>query len=113
MKVDGPEISKYGVVVQSKSGESISGLVEKPKYLDAPSNLASIGRYVLTPDIFKILRKIPKGSENEIQLVDAINVQAQKEAVSTVILEGTRFDCGSVEGFISAINHEYKKRVNL
>ncbi len=112
MKVDGPEISKYGVVVQSKPEGNISGLVEKPKYQDAPSNLASIGRYVLTPDIFDILRDIPKGLENEIQLVDAINSQAQKNAVDTVILEGTRFDCGSIDGFISAITHEYKKKVN-
>ena len=112
MKVEGPEISKYGVVIQSKAKGSISGLVEKPKYRDAPSNLASIGRYVLTPDIFDILRKIPKGSEDEIQLVDAINSQAQNEAVDTVILEGTRFDCGSIEGFMSAITHEYKKKVN-
>ena len=64
-----------------------------------------------SPDIFDMLRGIPKGSENEIQLVDAINSQAQKGAVDTVILEGTRFDCGSIEGFISAINHEYKKKV--
>ena len=110
MKVDGPEISKYGVVVQSVPEGSILGLVEKPKFENAPSNLASIGRYVLTPDIFNILRKLPKGSENEIQLVDAINSQALKQAVDTVILEGTRFDCGSIEGFMSAIKHEYKNK---
>ena len=67
---------------------------------------------MLTPDIFDILVKLSKGSGNEIQLVDAINSQAQKDAVDTVILEGTRFDCGSIDGFISAINHEYKKKVN-
>ncbi len=113
MKVDGPDISKYGVVIQSKPRGDISGLVEKPRYQDAPSNLASIGRYVLTPDIFDILRDIPKGSENEIQLVDAINAQAQRSAVDAVILEGTRFDCGSIDGFISAINHEYNKKVDI
>lgn len=112
MEVNGPEISKYGVIVPSKSKGNISGIIEKPKYQDAPSNLASIGRYVLTPDIFNVLRKLPKGSENEIQLVDAINSQAQKDAVDTVMLEGTRFDCGSIDGFISAISHEYKKKVN-
>ncbi len=112
MKVDGPEISKYGVVIQAKNKGKISGLVEKPKYRDAPSNLASIGRYVLTPDIFDLLRKLPKGSESEIQLVDAINIQAQKDAVDTVILEGTRFDCGSIDGFIAAATHEYKKKFN-
>ena len=112
MKVDGPEISKYGVIVKSETEGNISGIVEKPTYQDAPSNLASIGRYVLTPDIFDILVKLAKGSGNEIQLVDAINSQAQKGAVDTVLLDGTRFDCGSIDGFISAINHEYKKKGN-
>ena len=62
MKVDGPEISKYGVIINSETGENMSGIVEKPAYRDAPSNLASIGRYVLTPDIFDILGKLTKGS---------------------------------------------------
>ncbi len=112
MKVDGPEISKYGVIVKSESEGTISGIVEKPAYRDAPSNLASIGRYVLTSDIFDILGKLAKGSGNEIQLVDAINFQAQRDAVNSVVLQGTRFDCGSIDGFISAINHEYKKKGN-
>ena len=111
MKVDGPDISKYGVVVKSKSGGDIEGLVEKPKYTEAPTNLASIGRYVLTPDIFDFLRRIPRGFGNEIQLADAINNQAQVGAVETVIFSGTRFDCGSVEGFIAATNHEFTKRL--
>ena len=110
MKIDGPEISNYGVVVKSKTKGKISGLVEKPKFQNAPSNLASIGRYVLTPDIFDMLRKLKKGSGNEIQLVDAINSQAQKEAVETVLLDGARFDCGSIDGFVSAVTHEYKKK---
>ena len=112
MKVDGPEISKYGVIIRSEKEGNISGIVEKPVYQDAPSNLASIGRYVLTPDIFEILGKLAKGSGNEIQLVDAINIQAQRDAVNAVVLEGTRFDCGSIDGFISAINHEYAKKGN-
>ena len=56
MEVDGPDISKYGVVVPNGAGAGIAGLVEKPDAHDAPSNLASIGRYVLTPDIFDTLR---------------------------------------------------------
>ena len=55
MKVEGPDISKYGVIVPDADGTGIIGLSEKPNIADAPSNLASIGRYVLTPDIFKIL----------------------------------------------------------
>ena len=112
MKVNGPEISKYGVIVKSETEGNVAGIVEKPQYRNAPSNLASIGRYVLTPDIFDILGKLTKGSENEIQLADAINFQAEMDAVNSVLLEGTRFDCGSIDGFISAINHEYKKKVN-
>ena len=111
VEVNGPEISKYGVVIPGTSGNNISGLVEKPRYEDAPTNLASIGRYVLTPDIFDILRNLPKGRGNEIQLADAINIQAKKGAVETTVLNGNRFDCGSIDGFIAAITHEYNKRI--
>jgi UTP--glucose-1-phosphate uridylyltransferase len=62
MQVDGPDISKYGVVRPGKQSGTVAGLVEKPAFELAPSNLASIGRYVLTPDIFDILRKQPAGS---------------------------------------------------
>ena len=76
-----------------------------------PSNLASIGRYVLTPDIFNTLRDLSVGSGGEIQLADAININAQQGAVETVRLNGKRFDCGSVKGFIQASIHEYEKRL--
>ena len=81
----------------------MAGLVEKPAAVDAPSNLASIGRYVLTPDIFDILRNQPAGSGGEIQLADAINTQAQPGDVEVVRLNGMRFDCGSVDGYLDAI----------
>ena len=113
MEVDGPDISKYGVVVPNSVGTSIVGLVEKPDASEAPSNLASIGRYVLTPDMFNTLRGLSVGSGNEIQLADAINIHAQQGSVDTVRLNGQRFDCGSVDGFIKASNHEYKKRLIL
>jgi len=109
MEVDGPEISKYGVVVPGSNSASIVGLVEKPNIDNAPSNLASIGRYVLTPDIFDLLRKLGPDSGGEIQLADAINLQANLGAVDTVRLNGERFDCGSVTGFIEATNFEFKK----
>lgn len=112
MKVDGPEISKYGVVVPNGEGPGIAGLIEKPDSSRAPSSLASIGRYVLTKDIFEILHGLPAGSGGEIQLADAINIQAQKGLVETVRLNGTRFDCGSVEGFIAATIFEYQARQN-
>ena len=111
MEVDGPDISKYGVVVPNGSGAGIAGLVEKPDLYDAPSNLASIGRYVLTPDIFDTLRGLKAGSGGEIQLADAINISAQQGSVETVRLNGRRFDCGAVDGYMQASAHEYEKRL--
>ena len=110
MEVDGPDISKYGVVVPNSAGAGIAGLVEKPDANAAPSNLASIGRYVLTPDIFDTLRGLGAGSGGEIQLADAINIHAQQGHVETVRLNGRRFDCGSVSGFMAASNHEFENR---
>ena len=103
MEVNGPDISKYGVVVPGDTQGAIAGLVEKPDAALAPSNLASIGRYVLTPDIFDILRTQPPGAGGEIQLADAINTQAASGAVDGVKLNGRRFDCGSVQGYLDAI----------
>jgi len=112
MKVDGPEISKYGVIVSNNKTGAITGLIEKPKFENAPSNLASIGRYVLTPDIFGILRNQAIGDGNEIQLADSINTQAVNNRVETILLNGKRFDCGSIKGYVEAIkfaalNHKY------
>ena len=82
-------------------------MVEKPDLEDAPSNLASIGRYVLTPTVFEVLNELPSGSGGEIQLADAINILAQQGSVETVRLKGRRFDCGSVAGFTAANYHLY------
>ena len=105
MEINGPDISKYGVVVPNGVTGSVAGLIEKPDANKAPSNLASIGRYVLTPDIFDILRNQPAGADGEIQLADAINTQAVNNAVEVVTLDGRRFDCGSVPGYLDAIMH--------
>ena len=105
MEVNGPDISKYGVVLPGSEPGAVAGLVEKPDVDKAPSNLASIGRYVLTPDIFDIIRNQPVGTGGEIQLADAINAQAANNAVDAVILNGRRFDCGSVQGYLDAIIH--------
>jgi UTP--glucose-1-phosphate uridylyltransferase len=110
MEVDGPDISKYGVVVPSIPGASIVGLVEKPTASEAPSNLASIGRYVLTPDFFDTLRGLRAGLGGEIQLADAINIHAQSGSVEMVRLNGQRFDCGSVAGFMAASAYEFAFR---
>ena len=103
MEVNGPDISKYGVVLPGSEPGMVAGLVEKPDIDKAPSNLASIGRYVLTPDIFDIIRNQPAGIGGEIQLADAINVLASNNAVEAVMLNGRRFDCGSVQGYLDAI----------
>ena len=105
MEVNGPEISKYGVIIPNSDKGSISGLIEKPSFNQAPSNLASIGRYVLTPDIFDILSTQKAGTGDEIQLADAINTLAKNNKVEEVMLNGHRFDCGGVKGYIDAIMH--------
>ncbi|MDA9269686.1 UTP--glucose-1-phosphate uridylyltransferase GalU [Amylibacter sp.] len=105
MKVDGPNISKYGVIVSNNKTGLISGLIEKPNFENAPSNLASIGRYVLTPDIFDILRNQSIGAGGEIQLADSINKQAENNRVETVLLNGKRFDCGHIQGYVEAIKY--------
>lgn len=110
MEVNGPDISKYGVVVPNGDGVGVAGLIEKPNAQDAPSNLASIGRYILTPDIFTTLRGLSAGAGGEIQLADAINIHAKQGEVETVRLKGRRFDCGSVDGFLDAIMHQAKRR---
>jgi len=106
MKVIGAEISKYGVITEGQKKGAVAGIVEKPNFEDANSNIASIGRYVLTPEIFDILSDLPPGAGGEIQLTDAINTQAELGQVKSVISTAVRFDCGSVEGFLEAILHE-------
>ena len=110
MEVNGRDISKYGIVVPNRTPGSVAGLIEKPEADNAPSNLASIGRYVLTPDIFDMLRNQQPGAGGEIQLADAINTQAANNAVEAVKLNGRRFDCGSVEGYLDAIMHVAERR---
>ena len=103
MEVNGPDISKYGVIIPDPKDGSVIGMVEKPDFEEASSNLASIGRYVLTHEIFDILRKQKVGREGEIQLTDAINKQAMNGLVNTIQLNGRRFDCGEVSGYLDAI----------
>jgi UTP--glucose-1-phosphate uridylyltransferase len=111
MPVDEAYISQYGVIIPSSDGHGVMGVVEKPKQDEAPSNLASIGRYVLAPDIFDTLRTLSIGSGGEIQLADALNLHAQDGLLEAIHLKGIRFDCGSVGGFMSASAHEYAKRL--
>ena len=104
MDIFGSEISNYGVVQFNSINGKVEGLVEKPEENLAPSNSASIGRYVLTAEIFDILENQTVGKGGEIQLADAINLLAKENKVETVKLKGNRFDCGSVKGYLSGIN---------
>ena len=80
-------------------------MVEKPEKGTAPSNLAIIGRYILTPDIFELIEGTEPGKGGEIQITDALLKQAKSGCVLAYKFKGTRFDCGSVEGYIEATNY--------
>jgi len=104
-RVDPSETDKYGVVKTSNpSGTSshIDIIVEKPKPEAAPSNLAVVGRYILTPAIFEKIEQTGKGAGGEIQLTDAISDLLADETVLAYEFEGTRYDCGSKLGFLIA-----------
>ena len=101
-QIDGPEISKYGVLVPGEKVGSIKGLIEKPDYKVATSNMASLGRYVLHHNIFSILKTLIPGANGEIQLADAINIQAISGEVEGLELNGQYFDCGSLQGYEKA-----------
>ena len=105
------EVNKYGVIAGESLRDGIyrvDEMVEKPSPEDAPSNLAIIGRYILTPDIFDIIRETPAGTNGEIQLTDALQIQAQRGCVMAYKFKGRRFDCGSVPGFVEATNFVYE-----
>ena len=89
------------------------GLVEKPPYEAAPSSLASIGRYVLGPEIFDVLREQLPGAGGEIQLADAINIVAKHGGVEAISLDGQRFDCGSINGYLEAITQMAAQRSKM
>ena len=110
MQVDGHDISKYGVIKHNENNSAVRGLVEKPIFEEAPSSLASIGRYILTPNIFDILRTQKVGVGGEIQLSDAINTQAKSGNVEWVLLDGKRFDCGDARGYLNAILHAAEEK---
>lgn len=106
---------KYGVIDAevldgSENIYHVNAMVEKPEPKDAPSNLAIIGRYILTPDIFDILRETKPGKGGEIQLTDALLEQAKQGKVIAFKFKGKRFDCGSVDGFVEATNWFYEKK---
>ena len=103
---------RYGVIAGEEESQGIfriSDMVEKPSAEAAPSNLAIIGRYVLTPDIFSILKETPPGKNGEIQITDALLTQAKRGRVIGYRFKGQRFDCGSVDGFMEATKFVYSE----
>ena len=110
-EVPDDQIEKFGVIAGDAIRDDIyrvTDMVEKPKKEDAPSNLAIIGRYILTPDIFDILRNTPPGKNGEVQITDALLTQAKKGCVMAYKFKGRRYDCGSIEGFLDATNYCYE-----
>lgn len=110
-EVPADQTYKYGVIAGEALKEDlyrVDDMVEKPSPEDAPSNLAIIGRYILTPDIFDILRDTPPGKGGEVQLTDALLTQAKNGCVMAYKFKGKRFDCGSVDGFVEATNYVYE-----
>lgn len=105
------EVFRYGVIEGEEIEDGlykISSMIEKPPVEEAPSNLAIIGRYILTPDIFQIIRDTPPGKNGEMQITDALLTQARQGSVLGYKFKGQRFDCGSVDGFIEATNFTYQ-----
>ena len=109
------QTNKYGVIagnlVDGKDDTyRVTDMVEKPDPKDAPTNMAIIGRYILTPDIFDILQNTKPGKGGEIQITDALLTQAKQGKVIAYKFKGKRFDCGSVEGYVEATNYFAKQQ---
>lgn len=104
-QVEVENVSRYGIVSGTLTEPGIfriDDMIEKPSLQDAPSNYAIMGRYVLSPSVFPILREQSTGAGGEIQLTDALRTLAKTEPVWGVVYKGRRFDCGTQKGWLSA-----------
>ncbi|HNU80440.1 MAG TPA: sugar phosphate nucleotidyltransferase, partial [Bacillota bacterium] len=104
-KVSPDDVNKYGIISCEELGErlyKVKDLVEKPAINDAPSNVAILGRYIITPEIFDILGKTEPGSGGEIQLTDALRTLGNSQPMYAYNFEGKRYDIGSKLGFLQA-----------
>jgi UTP--glucose-1-phosphate uridylyltransferase len=111
-EVPADETHSYGVIAGDAISDRlfrVTDMVEKPAPEEAPSNLAIIGRYILTPDIFKLIESTPPGKNGELQITDALLRQAKQGCVIAYKFDGRRFDCGSVAGYVAATNYCYEK----
>jgi UTP--glucose-1-phosphate uridylyltransferase len=116
MQVEGEAISRFGVIDADEVEPGvfkIKDMVEKPAFSDAPSNLAIIGRYIFTPDIFQAIEETSPGSGGEIQITDAMRILLKKRPLYAVKLEGTRHDAGDKLGFLIATVEFALKREDL
>ncbi|MDP3588618.1 MAG: UTP--glucose-1-phosphate uridylyltransferase GalU [Sulfuricurvum sp.] len=111
-EIDPSQTDKYGVIAGEEIEPGIyrvSTMVEKPAPADAPTNMAIIGRYILTPDIFDIIRTTQPGKGGEIQITDALMEQAKSGNVIAYKFRGKRYDCGSIDGYVQATIELYEK----
>ena len=111
-EVPDADIHRYGVVAGEPLKDGvyrITEMIEKPSREEAPSNLGIIGRYILTPDIFEVLRNTSPGKNGELQTTDALRQQALDGCVLAYRFSGRRFDCGSIDGFVDATNFCYQR----
>lgn len=117
MQVEGEAISRFGVIDAEEVEENvfkINDMIEKPKFADAPSDLAIIGRYILTPDIFDAIERTEKGAGGEIQITDAMRLMLKEgKPFYAVKLQGTRHDAGDKLGFLIATVEFALKRNDL
>lgn len=121
MEVEPEQVSSYGVAIVEPTATPdvvrIIGMVEKPSREDAPSNLAVIGRYILNPEVFDVLRTIGPGRAGEIQLTDALSVMAQDgtagKGVLGLIFRGRRFDTGDRLGYLKSVVEIASEREDL
>jgi UTP--glucose-1-phosphate uridylyltransferase len=116
--IEGPSISAYGVLAGSQDSDNpriynCTGMVEKPKFEDAPSKQAIIGRYVLTPRIFELLQQTTPGAGGEIQLTDGILALVKEQKVFGYTFEGKRYDAGDKFGMLQATVEFALKRPDL
>ena len=114
--VDEEDTDKYGIIkgkIIEDRVYKVKDLVEKPEPGKAPSNIAILGRYIITPEIFDILEYLPAGKNGEVQLTDALRELANKEAMYAYDFEGTRYDVGDKLGFLEATIDFALKRDNL
>lgn len=116
MEVPNADTNKYGIIAGQPLNEKtykMNDMIEKPEPKDAPTNLATPGRYIFSPEVFEYLQKIKRGVGGEYQLTDAIKLMAQEKNVLAHIFDGDRFDTGNIKGYLEATISFALKRPDL